>query len=57
MAARRRGIGAIDKGKIDKAKFAAKGTEIADLQLSHVLANTLYHWLTIMIDNWAIRYF
>ncbi|XP_003383211.1 PREDICTED: vacuolar-sorting protein SNF8-like [Amphimedon queenslandica] len=36
MASRRRGIGAIDKSRIDKAKFAAKGTEIADLQLSHI---------------------
>lgn len=36
MARRRPGVGAINKGKLDKQKFAAKGTEIADLQLSHV---------------------
>ncbi|XP_062513805.1 vacuolar-sorting protein SNF8-like [Corticium candelabrum] len=33
---RRRGIGAIDKGKLAKAKFAEKGTEIAELQFSQM---------------------
>lgn len=34
--ARRRGLGAINKEKIEKAKYGEKGAEIADIEISHV---------------------
>lgn len=34
--ARRRGLGAINKEKLDKAKYERKGAEIAELEISHV---------------------
>ena len=36
--ARRRGLGAINKEKLEKAKYGEKGAEIADVEISHVSA-------------------